>query len=647
MVTGTGPQAGGASGRRVDTGSGASIAALLLACCTIALFAPALGFDFVAFDDPAYVSNNPHVAGGLSLAGLRWAFVATDGANWHPLTWISHLTDVTLFGLNPAGHHLTSILLHAASTTLLFFVLRDLTGSLLPSLFAAALFAAHPLRVESVVWISERKDVLSVFFGVLTLGLYTVNARRPSGKVRGLTLLCYAAGLMSKPLLVTLPPALLLLDYWPLGRFNGENRRRAFAAAIGEKLPLLALSVIASAVTWAAQSSLGAIAAAPLLARLADVPSAGMAYVAKTLAPIHLSCFYPVHATLPPWWAIAGSCATLGSITLLVIHGRARRPHLLVGWLWFLGTLVPMLGFIRIGGHFIADRYTYLPHLGLFAALAWEARDIVARIRAPRLAAVIGVTLLTVLALLTRNQTAVWKDGLTLFEHADAVTPDNWDIKSYLGRMYLESGRNPDAARVFEELARIKPDLAEAHGNLGLALIRIGRFAEAAAAEEQALRLQPDLPEAASILGYALAGLGRWEQAADAYSRALALRPDYPEARVNLARALGRVNRHDEAVEHLLVAIGLDPGLSAAHLSLGTEYLALGKHAEALAAARKALTLDPGRDLIHFQLGLICAAAGDAAGARREHELLLGVNAGLAARLREEIEKPPRPVRPP
>ena len=641
MVEGTGSGTAAASGRRTETGRRSALVALLLAGCTIALFAPAVGFQFVAFDDPAYVSTNSHVAGGLTLAGLRWAFVATDGANWHPLTWISHLTDVTLFGLNPAGHHLTSILLHTASTTLFFFVLRDLTGSLLPSLFAAALFAAHPLRVESVVWISERKDVLSVFFGVLTLGLYASNARRPSRKVRGLTLLCYAAGLMSKPLLVTLPPALLLLDYWPLGRFNGGNRRRAFVGAVTEKLPLLAVSAIASAVTWAAQSSQGAIVSAPLLARLADVPAAAMSYVAKTLAPVNLSCFYPVHETPLPWWAIAGACATLGSITLLVIHGRARRPHLLVGWLWFLGTLVPMLGFVRIGGHFIADRYTYLPHLGLFAALAWEGRTIAARIRVRRLAAVIGVTLLTVLALLTRKQTAVWKDGVTLFEHADAATPDNWDIKSYLGRMYLESGRNADAARVFGEIVRIKPDLAEAHGNLGLALIRIGRFSEAAAAEEQALRLQPDLPEAANILGYALAGLGRWEQAAAAYTRALALRPAHAEAHVNLARALGRINRHREAAEQLLVAIELNPNLGAAHMNLGLEYLALGRHAEALAAARKALTLAPGQDIIHFQLGMICAAAGDAAGARHEHELLLGVNAGLAARLREEIEKPP------
>ncbi|MHB8893716.1 MAG: tetratricopeptide repeat protein [Candidatus Geothermincolia bacterium] len=646
MVTGAGSQAVEASGRRVGSGSKAALAGLLLACCTIALFAPAVGFEFVAFDDPAYVSENSHVARGLTLASLRWAFVATEAANWHPLTWISHLTDVTLFGLDPAGHHLTSILLHAASTTLLFFVLRGLTGSLLPSLFAAALFAAHPLRVESVVWVSERKDVLSVFFGVLTLGLYSVNARRPSGKLRGLTLLCYGAGLLSKPLLVTLPPALLLLDYWPLGRFNGRNPRRAFTAAVKEKLPLLALSVIASAATWVAQSSRGAISPTPLLTRLADVPAAGMAYLAKTLAPFNLSCFYPVHETPLPWWALAGSCATLGSITLLAIRGRSRRPHLLVGWLWFLGTLVPMLGFIRIGGHFIADRYTYLPHIGLFAALAWEGRDLAARSGARKPAAVAGVTLLTVLTLLTRAQTAVWKDGVTLFEHADAVTPDNWDIKSYLGRMYLESGRNADAARVFAELVRIRPGLAEAHGNLGLALVRIGRFAAAAAAEEQALRLQPDLPEAANVLGYALSGLGRWEQAAAAYTRALALRPDDPEAHLNLARALGLAKRHREAVEHLLAAIDLNPDLGAAHVNLGAEYLALGKHAEALAAARKAVALEPDREIAHFQLGLICAATGDADCARREHETLLGMNAKLAARLREKMASPPPPARP-
>lgn len=618
------------------------LAALLLFCCTVALFAPAVRFEFVTFDDPGYVSENPSVAGGLTRASLRWVFVTTDNANWHPLTWISHLTDVSLFGLDPAGHHLTSILLHAASTALLFFVLRELTGALPASLFAAALFAVHPLRVESVVWISERKDVLSLFFGVLTIGFYTFDTRRPGGKVRLRTILCYTAGLMSKPVLVTLPAALLLLDYWPLGRFNGANRRQAFAAAIKTKLPLLALSAIAGAVTWAVQSAAGAIVAereAPLLARLADVPAAGLAYVSKTLVPINLSCFYPAHETPLPWWATVGSCAALAAITLLAIHGRTRRPHLLFGWLWFLGTLVPVIGFIRIGGHFIADRYTYLPHLGLFAAFAWEARNSVVSTRTWRLAATSGMTILTVLALLTWKQTAIWQDELTLFEHADAVTTDNWDVKSFLGTIYMESGRNADAARVYREIIRIRPDLAGAYGNLGLALLGLGRFAEAAAAQEQALRLQPEFPEAANNLGNALAGLGRWEEAAAAHLRALALRPDYPEAHNNLARALGKLNRHPEAISHLLAAIDLKPDFGAAHFNLGAEYLALGRHADALAETRRALALDPGLEIGHFQLGLIFAAAGDGAGARREHEILLAANAGLAARLLGEIEK--------
>ncbi len=622
----------------------AALAALLLVCGTIALFAPAVGFEFVTFDDPTYVSANPRVAGGLTPAGLRWAFVATDAANWHPLTWISHLTDVTLFGLNPAGHHLTSILLHAASTTLLFFVLWDLTGALLPSLFAAALFAIHPLRVESVVWVSERKDVLSLFFGVATIGLYTRQARRPDGKLRIPIILSLAAGLLSKPVLVTLPAALLLLDYWPLGRFNGADRRQAFAAAIAEKLPLLALSAIAGAVTWAVQSAGGAIVAVREVswpARLADVPVAGMAYVTKTLAPINLSCFYPAHDTLLPWWAIVGSSVTLGGITLLAIHGRARRPHLLFGWIWFLGTLAPLIGFIRIGGHFIADRYTYLPHIGLFAAFTWEMRNTAARARMRQPAILSGVALLTVLALLTRKQVAVWKNELTLFEHADAVTTDNWDVKSFLGSIYLGSGRNADAARVYQEIVLIRPDLAGGYGNLGLALFRMGRFAEAAVAQEQALRLQPDFPEAANNLGNALAGLGRWEEAVTAHLRALALRPAYPEARSNLARALGKLNRHLEAVEQLLAAIDLQPDFGAAHFNLGAEYLALGRHAEALAATQRALALEPGLEIGHLQLGLICAAAGDAACARREHAILLQANTGLASRLLLEIKKIP------
>jgi len=629
---------------RREDGKKAAFLALALAACTIALFAPATGFKFVSLDDPLYVSENPRVAGGLTPASLRWAFVATAAANWHPLTWVSHLTDVTLFGLDPSGHHLTSILLHAASTALLFLLLRELTGTLLPSLFAAALFAAHPLRVESVVWVAERKDVLGMLFGVLTLRSYARDVRRPGGRVGGLTVLCFAAGLMSKPVLVTLPLALLLLDYWPLGRFEGAHPRRAFAAAAGEKLPLLALSAIAGAITWSVQSSGGAVVAttrAPLLARFADVPAAGMAYVAKTLAPINLSCFYPAHETPLPWWEIAGAGATLGALTLLAIHGRARRPHLLAGWLWFLGTLAPTIGFIRIGGHFIADRYTYLPHLGLFAGLAWEARAIAARRGAQRAAALCAVATLAAFAFLTWNQTAVWKSDLTLFEHADAVTTDNWQVKSHLRRVYLQAGRPADAARVYQETIGIRPDQAGAHGNLGLALIRMGKFAEAAAAAEQALLLQPDSPEAANTLGNALAGLGRWEEAAAAHRRALALRPGYPEAHNSLARALGRLNRHREAAEHLQAAIRLDPGSSAAHLNLGAEYLALGMRAEALAATRGALALDPALDIAHLQLGSICAALGDRICARRELELLLGTNTGLAARLRREIDASP------
>ncbi len=628
----------------MHSGRGAVLAALLLACGTIALFAPAVGFDFVAFDDPSYVSENPHVAGGLTPQSLRWAFVANVAANWHPLTWVSHLTDVTLFGLDPAGHHLTSILLHAASTALLFLVLRELTGALLPSLFAAALFAAHPLRVESVVWISERKDVLSVFFGVLTLGLYTINARRPSWKLRGLTLLCYAAGLMSKPLLVTLPAALVLLDYWPLARFNGNYPRRAFAAAVKEKLPLLALAVIASIVTWIAQSAGGAMlttAEAPLPARLADVPAAAISYIGKTLAPINLSCFYPAHETPWPWWALAGACVTLGTMTLLVIRGRARRPHLLVGWLWFLGTLVPVIGLIRVGDHFIADRYTYLPHLGLFAAIAWEARDIVVRTRAPRLAAVAGVTLLTVLALLTRKQTEVWKDGLTLFEHADAVTIDNWLVKSYLGTVYLNSGRNRDAEWVFGRRSgsgRNSPRRTATSGWPCCARVAspkpLARRSRPCVCS-RILRRRPTpsaTPWPASAAGSKLPPLTPApSRCAPTTLKPTSTSPARSDARTVTAKPS----------EHLLAAIGLNPGLSVAHLSLGTEYLALGRHAEALAAAREALSLDPGRAIIHFQLGLIYAAAGDVTGARREHELLLGMNTGLAARLRREIDKPP------
>lgn len=620
----------------------AALLGFLLAVGTLALFAPAIGYDFIPFDDPLYVSDNPHLVGGLTPSNMRWAFTTSYAANWHPLSWLSHLSDVTLFGFDPAGHHLTSILLHAGSVTLLFFILRGLTGALLPSLFAATLFAVHPLRVESVVWISERKDVLSMFFGMLALGMYTIHVRR-RGRVAGaMVVLCYAAGLLSKPMLVTLPPALLLLDYWPLGRFNGTRPYRAFAAALAEKLPLLLLSVIVSIITLAVQDAGGAVVStseAPLLTRIFNLAPAVLAYVSKTLAPINLSCFYPVPRTPLPWWTIAGSCAVLVALTVLALRFRTRRPHLLTGWLWFLGTLVPVIGLVRVGDQFIADRYTYLPHIGLFAALAWEVRGITERTRAPRLVAVTEAATLAVFALLTCAQTGVWRDGLTLFEHADAVTMENRQVKQYLGSLYLRLGRPRDALRVYEEVVRIDPDLAEAHGNLGQALLALGRFADAAAAEQEALRLKPGLPEAANTLGNALAGLGRWEEAATAHRRAIVLRPDYPEAYNSLARALGRMNRPREAVASLEAAVRLSPGYSMAQLNLGSAYLALGRTVDALAATSRAVALDPGLAEGHLQLGLICVALGDGNCASLEHGLLQGINPGFAARLRKEIKK--------
>ena len=630
---------------RAGTRRGAALLGIFLALGTFALFAPAIGFDFVAFDDPAYVSANPHLVGGLTAANVRWAWTSTTYAsNWHPLTWISHLTDVALFGLAPAGHHATSILLHAASAALLFLVLRGLTGAPLPSLFAAALFAVHPLRVESVAWISERKDALSVFFGLLTLGMYTIHVRRRCRAAGVMLIVCYAAGLLSKPMLVTLPPALLLLDYWPLGRFNGARPSSALATAIVEKLPLLLLSVLASAITVFAQSTGGAVVStseAPLLLRIVNLAPAVLAYLSKTLAPLNLSCFYPAPRAPLPWWIIAGSCSVLFAITVLAIHFRVRRPHLLTGWLWFTGTLVPVLGLVRVGDQFIADRYTYLPHIGLFAAFAWEMRDIVNRTQAQRLAAAMAASTLVALALLTHHQTAVWRDSLTLFEHADAATTDNRQVKSFLGDAYLRLGRASDAFRIYRDAVRIDPDLAEAHGNLGLALLDLGRFADAVAAEQEALRLKPTLAEAANTLGNAWAGLGRWEEAVAAHRRAIALRPDYPEAHNSLARALGRMNRPREAVTHLEIAVRLDPGSSLMQLNLGSAYLAIGKTDAALAATRRALSLDPGLAAGHLQLGLICNSLGDASCASRERELLLGINPEFAARLRDAIEKFP------
>jgi len=558
-------------------------AALVLATCIAYSRLPTC--RFVSYDDPDYVTQNSMVANGLTWEGVRRAFTEAHAANYHPLTWISHMVDVEVYGLHPAGHHITNLLFHLANTLLLFALLAAMTGTLARSGLVAALFALHPSHVESVAWIAERKDVLSVCLALLTIAAYVAYVRRPNARRYLAVTALFALALLAKPMVVTLPLLLLLLDLWPLGR------TRPFALLALEKLPLLALSATSSVATLLAHRAGGAVVtrvAIPLGPRLDNAAVSCLRYLGKLLWPSHLALFYP-HPYLqgrgdwPPWLvAIALTC--LAVVTLLALRLRHREPALLTGWLWFLIALLPVIGIVQVGKQAMADRYTYLPSVGIFIAAVWGGGNLAQRIRAPR--PLLATTTLLILALLgaaTWQQTGVWHDSVSLYRHSLTTTRDNWEVRNNLGnallsakqpaaaieqyRPALEEGRfvlthDPQAAatlqynygvaeqqlrhlaaaaRHYRAALAAKPNHIGALNNLGTIQLLTHRYDEAAATLERLLHLDPDHTTALFNLGETYRKLGRWRRAIDAYQRFLARRPDYGVARLRLAQCQERL----------------------------------------------------------------------------------------------------------
>ena len=436
--------------------------------------------EFIGFDDGQYVVENPHVHAGLSAQSVTWAFTTTAASNWVPLTWLSYMLDYELYGLNPRGYHLTNLLLHLASSALLLLVLWRTTGARGCSAFVAALFALHPLHVESVAWVAERKDVLCGFFFMLTLWAYTRYAERDFTLGRyGLVLLFLGLGLMAKPMLVTVPAVLLLLDFWPLGRFERTRLRTLLL----EKVPLLLLAVCAAVPTWliqASSSATGLVENLGLDLRVGNALLAYVHYIVHFFWPRGLAVFYPhPGADVSIGWAIAAGLLLLG-VSVLVLRSTPRRPYLALGWLWYLGMLVPVIGLVQVGEQAMADRYTYLPMIGLTIAVAWGAPDLLERWR-PRpelVAAATGLVLVT-LASLTWVQIGYWRNSVTLFEHALRVTQDNHLAHTNLGVALTERGEHERAIHHYEQALRIKPDYVAAHFNLAVTLVRQDRRAEA------------------------------------------------------------------------------------------------------------------------------------------------------------------------
>ena len=539
--------------------------ASLVGIGVLAAFGRIRGHQFILYDDPEYVVENLHVRAGLGLEGVRWAFTTGHSANWHPLTWLSHMLDCQLFGLNPGLHHLTSLLLHAANSVLLFWVLKRMTGARWPSAFAAALFALHPLHVESVAWVAERKDVLSTLFWLLALWAYARYAERPGGGRYGLSLALFLLGLMAKPMLVTLPFVLLLLDYWPLGRILGPARS-TFVSLLVEKVPFLVLSAASSVVTFLVQRKWGAVASVaeiPWVDRLANAVVAYAAYLRKTIWPSDLAFFYPLPHERPLGQVALAALVMIG-LSALVLRGSRRHPYLATGWGWYVVTLVPVIGLVQVGDQAMADRYTYVPSIGLFVIAAWGGAEVLGRRRLhSRALASLAAGLSLACGLATWFQAGTWKNSLTLFEHALRVTENNYLAHAGLGLALAESGRLDEAIAHYGEALRVNPFYSPAEASLGLALAQKGRVAEAIVHYRAALRLRPNRTEALNNLAWLLAtsrdpkfrnGAEAVELAERAYTLTGRSNPNYLDT---LAAAYAEAGRPDDAVRACEQAVAL------------------------------------------------------------------------------------------
>ncbi|HWR98068.1 MAG TPA: tetratricopeptide repeat protein [Candidatus Methanoperedens sp.] len=559
-------------------------------------FAPALRNGFVNLDDTLYVTDNPLVRAGLTVRGVAWAFTAFHGGNWHPLTWISHMADADLFGTNAAGHHAVSILLHAAATLALFAALRLLTGSVWRSALAVSLFALHPLRVESVAWASQRKDALSVFFFCLALFFYARHVRRPGGLGYAGALASFAAGLMAKPVLVTVPALLLLVDFWPLGRIGpaaGRGRRAAAAQALREKVPFFLLAAVSSVLTVLAQRSAGAVmglADNPVTARAANALVSVARYLRLTVWPDRLAPYYPLRDDPWPLWQVAAALVLVLLVSGICAARVRRQPWLAAGWCWFLVALLPVIGLVQVGFQALADRYTYLPHIGLAVAAAWAVGAAAPRRTGPRLAvAATAALVLVALAVRTQVQVSAWRDSRTLIERALAATGENAFVYTKLGELSEAGGDADRSLEYYAAAARIAPRFPLTQHNYGISLLRAQRFAAAVAPLAEAVRLSPGDAEARYHLGLAYLRLGRAEEASRSFADALRLKPERAAARQGYMEALVALGRCEEAIAASRVARAADPANPVWHFFLAECLSNRGELAPAIEHYREVL----------------------------------------------------------
>lgn len=567
------------------------------------------------FDDGFYLVDNQHVQQGITADSVRWAFTAFYGANWQPLTWLSSMLDYALFGANPVGHHATNLIFHLASTVLLLVVLARITGSVWKSAFVAAVFALHPLHVESVAWASERKDVLSAFFMLLTVWAWVGYTDRPSVRRYALAASAFALGLMSKPMLVSLPILLLLLDYWPLRRASIAGGKLGFGRLLTEKMPLFALSLGSCVITYFAQRSGGAVIELvkfPVGLRVANAVVSYAAYIGKALWPAGLAAYYPYPRAGVPTLSLLVALVVIASISLLAVRAARSRPYLAVGWLWYIVTLIPVIGLVQVGEQSMADRYMYIPLIGLSVMIAWGVPDLSARIRpVARGLSAASVLLVLAMAPLTSAQVRHWESNYSLFRRAATVAPGSALVFSNYGIALAERGELDKAMEQYRKAIDADPYYVQSYVNLGNTLKEIGRTREALSMYQRALELAPDLKDVAVAAAALMAETGDARSAAEEYEKSLKEDPDNPVVHHNLGSIAARSGDVEKALEHYTEALRIKPDYAAAHRSLALVLRAQGRMDEAGDHLRQAVRHKPDFAEAHNDLGVFLAQQGN------------------------------------
>jgi len=602
---------------------------LCLIVAIIIAYAQVSNFDFVGYDDQEYITENSHVQEGLTLDSIIWAFTSFHSANWHPLTWLSHMLDCELYGSNPMGHHWANVQFHIANTLLLFFIFFKMTGALWRSAFVAALFALHPLHVESVAWVSERKDVLSTFFGFLMIFAYHRYVKAPGLKNYLLIIILLSLGLMAKPMLVTFPFVLLLLDFWPLERFQYKKNKnddlpqpegtiyygfKGFMRLVLEKIPLFIPVVISSILTFLAQQSSGAVkalGALSIITRTANALVSYVTYVLKTIWPINLAVFYPHPGDSLPVWQIFGAALLIATACIWAVQTSKKYPYIAVGLFWYLGTLVPVIGLVQVGEQAMADRYTYIPLIGLFIFIAWGVPDLLKKWQYRKIfLGLSAVVILSALTIISLSQASHWKNGITLFENAVKVTENNYKAQNNLGTA-LGPVDIDKAIYHYEESLKIKPNYVRALHNLGTALSERGNYDEAVFYFNKALKINPKRTDVRMNLANVLFIKGKADEAKSHYIEILKTDSENADAHYNLGYVLSTQRNFKEAVFHFREALRINPEYAKAHYFIGNILLKHGKVKEASTHFAEAIKLKPDYAQAYNKVGLILFKQGE------------------------------------